>query len=134
MCIGKSRNINNDCYEIYRSCTKLNTIVVGGVSKLLDYFIKTYNIDYIMTKLDRRWTNDQNCYSQLNFDFLFDIEPEYYYVKSSNLYNKNKFNEDYLLNKLDTFDENISERENMYNNNYRVIWDCGSKVYGKKYE
>ena len=31
-----------------------------------------------------------------------------------------------LPKKLQTYDENLSEWENMKNNNYDRIWDCGS--------
>jgi len=35
---------------------------------------------------------------------------------------------------LETYDPDVSEQENMLNNGYRVMWDCGNKVfsYGKQ--
>jgi len=35
-----------------------------------------------------------------------------------------------LSKRLKTFDENKTEWENMKNNKYDRIWDCGNAVYG----
>ena len=35
-----------------------------------------------------------------------------------------------LKNKLSSFDNNKTESENMFNNGYRRIWDCGNLVFG----
>jgi hypothetical protein len=38
-----------------------------------------------------------------------------------------------LKNKLEhilpTFDETLTEKDNMFNNGYRRIWDCGNLVF-----
>ena len=36
-------NINDDSYELIRFCNKLNTNVIGGASKLFNYFINNHD-------------------------------------------------------------------------------------------
>ena len=38
-----------------------------------------------------------------------------------------------LKDKLEKFDESLTEVQNMYNNGYNRIFDCGNLVYGKEY-
>jgi hypothetical protein len=34
-----------------------------------------------------------------------------------------------LKNILKKYDENLSERDNMFMNDYAQVWDCGTKVF-----
>ncbi len=52
--------------ELIRFCNKLDTTVVGGLSKLLTHFIKEYQVDDVMTYIDRDWS-DGKSFSQLGF-------------------------------------------------------------------
>jgi hypothetical protein len=42
---------------------------------------------------------------------------------------RNKFQKHKLIDKLEHFDPSISEYENMTNNGYYRIWDCGNNIY-----
>ena len=62
MSFSKGRQIERsgvtyNSFELLRFCNKLNTTVVGGVSKLLNHFIKNINPDDIMTYIDADWSN-----------------------------------------------------------------------------
>jgi hypothetical protein len=61
-----------------RFCNKLNTSIIGGESKLLNYFIKKYEPSEILTYVDRSWSKG-NLYSKLGFDLIGKTKPNYTY-------------------------------------------------------
>lgn len=115
-------------YEMLRFCNKLNTTVIGGASKLLNYFIKTYKPIKIISYADKRWSNGK-LYEKLGFNWKYDTQPNYYYNIKDHLENRFNWRKSELPNKLKIFDENLSEVQNMKNNGYYQIFDCGSKLY-----
>jgi len=133
MTFGKARFNKNIEYELIRFCSKINTSVTGGASKLLKYFERNYNPKSIISYANRRWSFG-NLYEKLNFEFKYNTQPNYFYFKINQniLYTRNKFQK-HKLDKLEFFDKNLTETQNMYNNNYRKIYDCGNKVYIKEY-
>ena len=128
MTFGKSRFDGNYTWEIIRLATKSNFIVVGGASKLLKYFIKNYNPTAIVTYSDRRF-GEGNVYNKIGFDFVDKTPPSYYYIKGSEVYSRFQYQKHKLKFKLNEYDENISEWENMVRNGYDRIWDCGHNKF-----
>lgn len=124
---GKSRFDKNIQFELLRYCNILNTSVVGGASKLFKYFIKNNNPKSIISYSDCRW-NTGKLYKTLGFLYDGKSKPNYYYVKQNdnNLYSRYDFQKHKLSNRLQMYDKNLSEIENMINNNYRIIYDCGN--------
>ena len=125
---GKSRFNKNFDWELLRNCTKINTIVRGGFNKLLSYFKKNYK-GSIISYGNRRWTSRlKNVYGN---NLINISEPNYFYftVKDFVLFSRQTFQKHKLKDKLEMFDENLTETENMYNNGYRKIYDCGNLVY-----
>lgn len=114
---------NNHEIELIRFCTKLNTQVIGGLSKLMKPFtgikVKTY--------CDLRLFNG-NGYKSVGFKVIGESKPGYYYVKSNTRYSRFQFQKHKLANMLDVFDSSLSESENMKNNGYSRIYDCGNLV------
>lgn len=117
-------------WEIVRFCNILNTSVVGGFSKLLKYFKKTYSPQSIITYADKRYSYG-DLYEKNGFTLLRESKPNYFYTfhKNSTLFSRNYFQKHKLKDRLEVFNENISEWENMKNNGYDRIWDCGNKVF-----
>jgi very-short-patch-repair endonuclease len=131
MSFCRSRFNSNISYELLRFSSKLNTSVVGGAGKLLNVFIKKYNPRSIISYADKRWSAG-NLYKQLGFKHTHDSSPNYKYFKCNNalvLYSRQKFQKHKLKNILEFVDENATEWENMKNNNYDRIWDCGNMVW-----
>ena len=69
---------------------------------------------------------------------LADLVVEYHklqhfhwYVKGGELFNRIQFQKHKLRNKLDKFDESKSEWQNMQDNGYGRIFDCGNLVFVK---
>jgi len=122
---GKPRFNKKYEFEILRFCNKLDTVVVGGLSKLLSKI----NSKPIITYVDRRFgTGDSYKYS--GFRLLGSTIPAYYYTKNYK-YRENRlqFQKHLLESKLESFDPSLTEWQNMQLNGYDRIWDCGNLVY-----
>ena len=131
MTFDKSRYNKKYQYELIRYSNKLNTSVVGGASKLFKHFIKEHNPTSIISYSDKRW-NTGKLYENLNFSFSHSSAPNYRYFKQSNsliLYSRHTFQKHKLKNKLEIFDPKLTEWQNMVNNGYDRIWDCGNDVF-----
>jgi RNA polymerase subunit RPABC4/transcription elongation factor Spt4 len=131
---GKTRFSKQYEWELIRLASKKNITVVGGAGKLLKYFERHYDPESLVSYANRRWSSG-NVYEKLGFIFSHNSAPNYFYFKegSTDLQSRNKFQKHKLKNLLELYDENLSETENMYLNNYRKIYDCGNKVYFKQY-
>jgi hypothetical protein len=114
---------NNDDLELIRFCTKLNTQVVGGLSKLLavhkDITIKTY--------CDLRLFNGSG-YKAVGFRELHTSPPSYFYIKGGKRFSRFNFQKHKLSEAIEVFDPALTEVENMRNNGYHRIFDCGTLV------
>lgn len=124
---GKSRYDKQYQYELLRYCNKLDTTVIGGAGKLLNHFVKNHKPTSIISYADRRWSKG-NLYEQLGFNFSGNTYPNYYYFHRSNsskLFSRQQFQKHKLQDKLEYFDSNLIEWENMIKNGYDRIWDCG---------
>jgi hypothetical protein len=135
MTFGKPRFNKKVEYELIRFCTKKNLTVQGGGSKLLKAFEKTYKPKSLLSYANRRWSTG-NFYIKVGFNFIENTKPNYFYFLPNEkiLYSRNKFQKHKLKNLLDYYIEEKTETENMYNNNYRKIYDSGNKVFIKEYK
>lgn len=133
--LSKSRYDKKYEWEIVRFCNILNTSVVGGFSKLLRYFEKKYQPTSIITYADKRYSYGE-LYEKNGFIFLRESKPSYFYfLKSSDiLYNREHLQKHKLKDRFENFDDEITEWENMKNNGYDRIWDCGNKVFERLYK
>jgi predicted DNA-binding protein YlxM (UPF0122 family) len=129
---GKSRFNRKYEYELLRYCNKLNTSVIGGASKLLKYFIRNFNPKSIVSYSDIRW-NSGKLYKNLGFNFVGTSNPNYFYFKINSphkvLLSRQQFQKHKLKSILPIFDKSLSEWENMRNNGFDRIWDCGNIVW-----
>lgn len=132
MTFGKSRFNKNYEYELLRFCNKKNTSIVGGASKLLKHFIKEYSPKSIISYANRRWSQGK-LYENLGFSKIRETKPNYFYFSEGDkLFNRMSFQKHKLASILPEFNPEFSETENMYNNGYRKIYDCGNLVYELK--
>ena len=107
--------------ELIRYCTTLNTQVVGGLSKL----ISEYRI--LRTYCDLRLFNG-NGYKACGFVEDYVTKPDYYYTKHGKRFSRYAFQKHKLAGKLETYDEDLTEVQNMTANGYKRIFGCGSMV------
>ena len=127
---GKPRYNDNFEYELIRSCSKLNTIVIGGFDRLFKYFVDVYRPKNIITYCDVRYFNG-NGYLNNNFKYIKLTEPDYFYfkIKDMVLYHRTIFQKHKLKFILPNYDETKTAYENMLNNGYLRIFDAGNKVF-----
>lgn len=110
-------------YEILRFCNKLNINVVGGASKLFNFFIKNYNPKEVISYADRSWSNG-NLYTKLGFILEHKTKPNYYYIINGIRKYRFNFRKDKLVKK--GYDSNKSEHEIMLEKEIFRIYDSGS--------
>jgi len=127
MTFMKSRFDKNIQYEMGRFCNKLGHNTIGGASKLFSYFLKNKAPTSIVSYNDRRYF-DGKVYINLGFNFVKNTSPNYFYIIDNYMNTKNRmsFQKHLLHKKLSIFDPSLSEWDNMKNNGYDRIWDCGN--------
>jgi hypothetical protein len=113
---GRERMPENE-WNLSRFCNKLNTSVIGGASKLLIYFIKTYKPSRIISYADKDWSTGY-LYEKLGFKNIKESRPDYKYIIDNRRVNKSR----YRKSKLNT---TLSESKEMKFRNIQKIWDCG---------
>ena len=125
--IGKSRFNKNHGYEILRFCTQCHLNVIGGFDKLVKYIERNISSSLI-SYVDRRFYSGK---SYINYGFEFEgySPPNYFYIVNKKRENRIKYQKHKLKNKLEYFNENLSEWENMKMNGYDRIWDCGHLIF-----
>ena len=126
MLLGHARHFagsGKSDWELLRMCSKLNYKVVGGASKMMSYFVKTYNPKEIITFADKRWSVG-NVYYKLGFELYNESKPNYYYVIGDKKFYRYNFRKEILKKKYGC-PENMSEREFCFNQKWYRIYDCG---------
>ena len=120
-------------YELIRFCNKKYINVIGGASKLLKYFERNYKPKSLISYANRRWSKG-DLYHKLGFTLSNISGPNKFIIKGNKLYNRLGFQKHKLENILESFDSSLSADENIINNNYGLIWDCGNYVFVKDYK
>jgi len=118
-------------YELLRFCNKLNTNIIGGASKLFNYFIKTYKPNQVITYADRSFSQG-NLYKQLGFEFINKTEPNYYYIIDGIRHHRFNFRKDKLVR--EGYNKDKTEHEIMIERKLYRIYDSGNLkfIYNKK--
>lgn len=118
---------SNNAYELIRMATVNEHCVRGGVSKIMHNFKKLISNSIIITYADLRYTSAVG-YLAAGFKFEKHTKPGYFYYNSSSkvILSRQKCQKHKLSKFLSIFDNNLSEPQNMFMNNYRRVWDAGN--------
>jgi len=128
MTFGKSRFNKKVAWELLRFCNKINYLVIGGASRLFKYFVKKYD-DSVISYADKRYSIG-NLYKNLGFKLSHESKPNYFYWKHNLvLQSRIQYQKHKLKDKLENFNLKLTESENMYNNGFRKIFDCGNQIW-----
>lgn len=112
-------------WEVCRLASKSGTVVVGGVRRLLTWFLHTCNAKSLFTYADKRFSTG-GVYRALGFKEIGSTRPNYQYLDSlMKPHSRIKFQKHKLSNILENFDPAASESQNMFNNGHRRLWDAG---------
>lgn len=119
-------------WELVRFCSKLNTRVVGGASKLFNYFIKTYN-PISMVSFSMNDISNGNLYDKLGF--VKECENiSYWYIEphTNKRYHRTSFSKQMIIKKgWKDNKEGWTEHEVMEEKGYYRIYDAGQTKWIK---
>lgn len=133
MSFSKSRFDKKVEFEITRYSTKMNTIIIGGASKLFHYFEKKNHFPRIVSYADLRF-GDGDVYSKLGFSYSHMSPPNYWYFNKrggDKLESRIKYQKHKLPNIFENVDMELTEKEIMLKNGYLMIHDIGNNVFYK---
>lgn len=122
-----SYKIYDQTLKIERFCSIKNTIVIGGLSKLLNYLIKTLNIKEIHSWVDLRYGSG----SSLN-TLGFKKERETLGWKWAYCNGRNNITYNRLYCRANMDNRRLSEKEYAEELNLARIYDAGQRLYIKK--
>ena len=131
--IGAVDSSDGNSFELVRFCSRLNTTVVGGASKLFSYFIKEISPKEIRSFSDRAHTKG-NLYQTLGFEKSHCSKPGYVWVNevtdvpyhriNAQKRNIKKFLQD------DSIDiDNQTESQIMESHGFVQMFDCGTVLW-----
>jgi len=116
-------------YEMLRFCSKLNTSVVGGASKLFKFFVEKYAPTKVVSFSDNSRSSG-NVYEKLGFVKESESFGGYFWFKNGIKHHRFTFRKDKLVKM--GHDKEKTEVEIMHDLGYLRIWDYGQTkwVYG----
>jgi uncharacterized Zn ribbon protein/very-short-patch-repair endonuclease len=133
MSFAKNRYSDKADWELVRYAPKLNTSVIGGFARLLKHFRRNHD-GSILSYADIRYSGynpSETVYTRHGFTFVGYSKPGYIYFKGDGrkTFSRTEFQKHKLREKLKSFDPEKTEYQNMLNNGYDRIWDCGNMVF-----
>lgn len=117
-------------WELTRYASDTHYRLQGVASKIFKNFVKTNDVETVISFADRRWTlsSDKNLYTNLNFTLDKVCPPDYRYynerVERFKRFHKMAFNKKKLIKEYG-FPETMTELEMARELGYDRIWDCG---------
>lgn len=102
-------------FNINRFCNRLNTSVIGGASKLFNYFLNNYDVKRVISYADKDWSLG-NLYDKLGFNKISETKPDYKYVVNGIRMHKSR----YKKSKTGIIESKLDIPK---------IWDCGKIKY-----
>lgn len=111
-------------YELIRFASMAGYTITGGLSKLVQHFIRTQNAKHIMTYADRDWS-DGISYRKLGFRFIENLEPQSFIIDRIGL--KRMFIDEIKLSTINGYSKNLPpwKRENTL----IKVYNSGSAKY-----
>lgn len=117
-------------WELSRFCSARGCVVVGGGSKLLKRFEHDLHPKNLITYSDFSLF-DGDVYAKMGFTYKGLSDPNYKWVKGNAVLSRYQTQKHKLLEKGLN---GATETEIMLKLGYRKVYDCGSKVWVKRYE
>lgn len=130
MSFGVCRYDSNHEWEIIRSASKQNVTVVGGISKIISYFMVAHE-GHIMTYADRMYGEGQS-YESAGMQMVKSTGIDYYWSDKVRLFNRQNFTKKNIVQKFGDEYSDMSESEAMYQLGYVRFWGCGSNIYSTR--
>lgn len=115
-------------YEIIRSCSKMNTVVIGGFSKIISH-VKKNLAGTIVTYCDISFSPDplKTSYHKSGFTYLHQTSPGYHWVIDGIRSNRLNWTKKKVVSL--GCDPKETADSFMRASGYYKIWDCGNYKY-----
>lgn len=104
-------NMKSNEWNLNRFCSKLGVSVIGGASKIFNYFIKNNDVQRVISYADMDWSIGE-LYYRLGFNLINQTKPDYKYIVEGKRVHKSRFRKSKT-----GISESILE--------INKIWDCG---------
>lgn len=127
-CSGDNKN-NDFYYDLTRFCSIMNTQVIGGAGKLLQYFINKYH-PITISSFSSNDISDGKLYKTLNFREI-GINKSYWYIdKLYNRYHRSTFTKSSIVARgWKSSKDGWKEKDVMCDRGYFQIYDSGQTKY-----
>ncbi len=129
MTFGKRYTNAKPEFELIRFCNKLNYNVLGGASKLLNFFINQFSWSGTIVSYADISIFSGGLYEKLGFVKKHITKPNYFWVVDGKREHRFKYNKKNLMRFYETSDSSKTEKEMMYDLGYYRIWSCGHIRY-----
>jgi hypothetical protein len=113
-------------YELLRLCSRINTSVIGGASKLFKFFINKYQPTKVVSFSDSSRSSG-NIYQKLGFIKESESLGGYFWFKNGMRHHRFTFRKDKLVKM--GYDKTKTEVEIMHDLGYLRIWDYGQSKW-----
>ena len=127
---SKSRFDRQHEYEIVRFANRLDSTVVGGLTKLFSEFKRRCTPNSVMTYADRRFGNGGDVYKMLGMKLIRSTLPSTWWVKGQNRINSQDTRPEKIRKFLgEEYVDTLPVDVNMERANWVRIDDLGSNVF-----
>ena len=123
------KKCGNKEFEILAYCNKMDSYIIGGEKKMLNYLIEVINPNRITICFDRRWDNGEN-FEKIGFKYRYSSSPKYYYVVGKHRKDWSEFTKNKLIEQ--GFDKDKTVEEIMEERGIYKIYDCGMLIFDWK--
>jgi len=127
--VGRDRfNKGSDAVELIRMATRCSIQVVGGFSKLIKYITKSSSTTIIVSYVDSSKYSGSG-YSAIGFELVHTTPPGYFWTDGNISISRYRCQKKNLSRWLESYNDNKSESQNMFDSGYRRYWNCGNKKF-----
>lgn len=125
--IGHSRFNKQYDLEILRMCSVINTVVVGGFSKLLSKIRQDYS-GSIISYVDLE-KGDGESYKNVGFERIGQTDPGYFWTDGNIIIPRSRTMKRVIDRVVPGCNKNHSESEIMFSAGYRRFWNTGNAIF-----
>lgn len=123
--VASFKKVGEYSWEIVGFADKLYNYYENSLSLMLDKFVISCHPDNIVFRIPKEFGSEHMKHTRMTHGY--DELPTYRYVDTRKRLKVLGYGE--LPKLLETFDPSLTEWENMQNNGYDRIWDCGNSVW-----
>ena len=114
----------NKDWELARMCSKLNTQVIGGFSKIVKYAINELHIDKVTSFVDRRLF-DAKGYKASDWKIVGESAPSFFYTDFITRDNRLNYTKEKCLERWPNANKDSTEKQICNDHGLFRIYDCG---------